>query len=283
MLSLVVGALAQSSGGNFQITSHVTASGAEPSNAGSFSVAGTTSETAAGPLLAAPQFTLHGGFWPTTLGSTAPPVPAILQFESTGANATEGCAAAEMTVKRTGGTTGAVTVDFATNDVTAQQRADYVVAAGTLTFAPGETSQTIPVLTTEDAYVEGTETLTITLSNPQGGSLGSPNFLTLQVLDNDTVNPPVVQPIDDPGTFVCQHYHDFLSRQPDPGGQAFWVGEITQCGSNQTCLNNKRIDVSNAFFFELEYQQTGAYVFRLYRAAFGNNQPFPNPGRLESD
>jgi hypothetical protein len=35
--------------------------------------------------------------------------------------------------------------------------------------------------------------------------------------------------------------------------------------------------VSNAFFFELEYQQTGAYVYRLYRAAFGNNQPFPVP------
>ena len=27
----------------------------------------------------------------------------------------------------------------------------------------------------------------------------------------------------------------------------------------------------------LEYQQTGSYVFRLYRAAFGNNQPSPNP------
>jgi hypothetical protein len=37
------------------------------------------------------------------------------------------------------------------------------------------------------------------------------------------------------------------------------------------------VDVSNAFFFELEFQQTGAYVYRLYRAAFGNNQPFPNP------
>src|SRR5207244_2280988 len=34
---------------------------------------------------------------------------------------------------------------------------------------------------------------------------------------------------------------------------------------------------SNAFFYELEFQQTGAYVYRLYREAFGNNQPFPNP------
>ncbi|HEV7396205.1 MAG TPA: hypothetical protein VGN86_06810, partial [Pyrinomonadaceae bacterium] len=29
--------------------------------------------------------------------------------------------------------------------------------------------------------------------------------------------------------------------------------------------------------YEQEFQQTGSYVYRLYRAAFGNNQPFPNP------
>ncbi|MDQ2922246.1 MAG: hypothetical protein M3R52_11650 [Acidobacteriota bacterium] len=46
---------------------------------------------------------------------------------------------------------------------------------------------------------------------------------------------------------------------------------------NQTCIRARRVDVSNAFFFEQEYQQTGSYVFRLYRAAFGNNQAFPNP------
>jgi hypothetical protein len=77
--------------------------------------------------------------------------------------------------------------------------------------------------------------------------------------------------------FVREHYNDFLSRQPDQVGFDFWSGQITQCGNNQTCLRNSRITVSNAFFYELEYQQTAAYVFRLYRAAFGNNQPFPNP------
>jgi phospholipase C len=84
-------------------------------------------------------------------------------------------------------------------------------------------------------------------------------------------------PIDDPGIFVRQQYLDFLSREPDASGLAYWTGQITQCGSSQTCIDNERIVVSNAFFFEQEYQQTGAYVFRLYRGAFGNNQPFPNP------
>jgi len=83
--------------------------------------------------------------------------------------------------------------------------------------------------------------------------------------------------IDDSDFFVNQHYVDFLNRFPDPGGFAFWNGNLTSCGADATCIFNKRIDVSNAFFFELEFQQTGAYVYRMYREAFGNTQPFPNP------
>ncbi|MDQ2855282.1 MAG: hypothetical protein M3R68_03050, partial [Acidobacteriota bacterium] len=67
------------------------------------------------------------------------------------------------------------------------------------------------------------------------------------------------------------------AREGDSGGLVFWTGTITGCGTNQTCINGKRIDVSNAFYYELEFQQTGSYVYRVYRAAFGNNQPFSNP------
>jgi hypothetical protein len=83
--------------------------------------------------------------------------------------------------------------------------------------------------------------------------------------------------IDEPWSFVRQHYRDFLNREPDTSGLVYWAGQILQCGSDPACVHNKRVDVSNAFFFELEFQQTGAYVYRLYRAAYGNAQPFPNP------
>jgi len=86
-----------------------------------------------------------------------------------------------------------------------------------------------------------------------------------------------LNPIDDARNFVHQHYLDFLNRQPDQGGWDYWTSQITQCEVDATCTHNKRVDVSNAFFYELEFQQTGAYVYRLYRAAFGNNQPFANP------
>jgi hypothetical protein len=85
--------------------------------------------------------------------------------------------------------------------------------------------------------------------------------------------------IDDSDFFTNQHYVDFLNRFPDTGGFNFWNSKFTNCAGNQACLNATRIDVSNQFFFVLEYQQTGAYVYRLYRAAFGNTQPFPVPSQ----
>src|SRR5262249_38277611 len=98
----------------------------------------------------------------------------------------------------------------------------------------------------------------------------------LTIIDNDT-SFPTNNPLEDPQYFVKTHYADFLSRVPDSDGLAFWASQITNCGSNQACIRAQRITVSNAFFYELEYQQTAAYVFRLYRLAYGNNQPFPNP------
>ena len=43
------------------------------------------------------------------------------------------------------------------------------------------------------------------------------------------------------------------------------------------CFHQRTISTSNAFFFEPEFQQTAGFVFRAYRAAYGNTQPFPNP------
>ncbi|GEM_PF-2096391 len=84
-------------------------------------------------------------------------------------------------------------------------------------------------------------------------------------------------PAEEADFFVRQAFFDFLSRVPDAGGFTFWTNEITQCQSDVECLRRKRVDVSNAFFYEQEFQQTAAYVLRLYRGAYGNDQPFPNP------
>lgn len=86
--------------------------------------------------------------------------------------------------------------------------------------------------------------------------------------------------IDDPQFFVAQHYRDFLNREPDASGLAFWVNEITSCGSDAQCIENKRVNVSAAFFLSIEFQETGYLVYKFYRAAYGNLPGAPVPVRF---
>ena len=87
--------------------------------------------------------------------------------------------------------------------------------------------------------------------------------------------------IDDPQFFVAQHYRDFLNREPDASGLAFWVNELTSCGNDLGCMQVKRINVSAAFFLAIEYQETGFLVYRFYKAAYGNIPGAPAPVRFE--
>jgi hypothetical protein len=87
--------------------------------------------------------------------------------------------------------------------------------------------------------------------------------------------------LDDSQFFVAQHYRDFLSREPDTSGLAFWTNEIEQCGTDAQCREVKRINVSAAFFLSIEFQNTGYLVYRLYKAAFGNPAGRPVPVRMQ--
>jgi hypothetical protein len=80
--------------------------------------------------------------------------------------------------------------------------------------------------------------------------------------------------INDAQFFVRQHYLDFLSRDPDPGGFDYWTSQITQCGSNDLCLKSQRIGVSASFFIEQEFQDTGSFVYRCYKASYGRPPTF---------
>jgi len=64
-----------------------------------------------------------------------------------------------------------VTVDWTTANGTAGP-ADYVVASGTLSFAPGETSKTITVQVKGDTTVEPTETYKVNLTHPTFAVIG---------------------------------------------------------------------------------------------------------------
>jgi hypothetical protein len=96
------------------------------------------------------------------------------------------------------------------------------------------------------------------------------NVLTQDLTWNLTINAPAGNPIDGTEFFVRQHYTDFLNRQPDAPGLAFWMNEITLCGNDANCIEVKRIHVSAAFYLSIEFQQTGYLVERLYKTAYGD-------------
>jgi hypothetical protein len=177
-------------------------------------------------------------------------------------------------VTRSGDASQPASVEYLARGGTASDRQDYTTASGTLRFAPGETEKTVEVLVTDDAYVEGNETASFDLSNPSGATLGIRPGATLLILDNDfTEGAP--NPSDSTFSFVRQHYHDFLNREADSRGLAFWINNIESCGADQQCRAVKRIDTSAAFFLSIEFQQTGYLVHRAYRAAFPPNATRP--------
>jgi glucose/arabinose dehydrogenase len=92
---------------------------------------------------------------------------------------------ATITVQRSGSTTTAATVQYATSNGTATAGSDYTATTGTLSFTAGETSKTFVVPIIDDTIGERNETLNLTLSNPTGGSLGTQQTALLTILDND--------------------------------------------------------------------------------------------------
>jgi hypothetical protein len=180
----------------------------------------------------------------------------------------------EITVSRSGETSGDASVRYSLSDGTASQTQDYTFSAGVLNFAPFETAKTFQVLITNDAYIEPPlETVNLSLTDPSGFVLGNQSSAVLTIVD--TANPPPsTNPIEDAGTFVDQHYDDFLGRAPDQAGLDYWTTQIEQCGTDQACIQARRIGVSAAFFVESEFQQSGGFVYRVIKSITGQRPAY---------
>jgi metallopeptidase family M12-like protein len=96
------------------------------------------------------------------------------------------------------------------------------------------------------------------------------NFINSNSACLSTAQPPAGNPIDQTDFFVRQHYSDFLGRTPDQPGLDFWSRQITDCGSDASCIEVRRVNVSASFFLSIEFQQTGYLIERAYKAAYGD-------------
>jgi hypothetical protein len=90
-----------------------------------------------------------------------------------------------------------VIVFFSTADGTATALEDYSTSSDMLSFAPGETSKTVAIATTEDGAVESDETFSLSLFNPTNVTL-SDSLGTATVSDDDTAPPPPPPPTEPP-------------------------------------------------------------------------------------
>jgi len=124
----------------------------------------------------------------TITENDTPPSAGTLQFSGPDFGVAENAGPAVITVSRTGGSDGAVAVDYASSDGSASAGNDFTVASGTLNFADGQVSDTFNVAILDDPVYEGDETLTLSLSNPtNSATLGNPASATLTINENDPV------------------------------------------------------------------------------------------------
>ena len=141
------------------------------------------SDPTGGAVIGSPQWAM------VTIVDNDPP-PAV-RFSLAGTAASEAVTASAVDVVLSAPSEKTVTVKYATANGTAVAGSDYVRTAGTLTFAPGETSKTIPVQIVNDTVGEQTQAFSIALSGPVNAVLGSPAKFAYTILDDDPA-PPIV-------------------------------------------------------------------------------------------
>lgn len=139
---------------------------------------------------------------------------------------------ATITVVRTGGAVGTVSVDFATSDgPNTQAGVNYTATNGTLSLAPNVTSASFTVPVSNDGVVDPTDAFyfNVTLSNPVNCSLVSPTVAQVNILDADTFNWPPGSL--DPGFVGSGMNGSVFALALDADGKILAGGNFTKVGS----------------------------------------------------
>jgi hypothetical protein len=151
--------------------------------------------------------------------------PGSLGFSASVYSVNEAAGTASISVNRSGGSNGAVSIRYQTVvGGTATAGVDYTAVDAILDFADGVTTRNFTIPITNDSEAEPTETINLLLSAPTGGAgLGS-STAVLNILDNDASPPSglVLNEIDvnPPGT---DNPFEYAELRGNPGGTLFGV------------------------------------------------------------
>ncbi|MEW6427768.1 MAG: choice-of-anchor D domain-containing protein [Thermodesulfobacteriota bacterium] len=123
--------------------------------------------------------------------AAAPASPGRLHFASAIFVGDENGGSVVTIVNRSGGASGAVTVDYSTGNGTALAGSDYTATSGTLSWADGDDAPktfTVPLI--NDTLPEGFETINLALTGTTGGAtLGGPAQAEIFIIESDAVEP----------------------------------------------------------------------------------------------
>lgn len=110
--------------------------------------------------------------------------PGSVQHAAPTASVQKTAATATLAVTRANGSTGPVSVDFATANGTAIAGTDFAATSGTLSWTDGDTApKTIAVPLLHNPTIAASKTLGVTLSNPLYGSLGATTMNTVTLTE----------------------------------------------------------------------------------------------------
>ena len=119
-----------------------------------------------------------------------PTNPGQIALETSVISVVEGAATVDVKVRRTGGSDGAVSVDYQTVAITAEDGDDYQGKSGVLQFADGETEKSIEIAILDNGIAEPYQTFSLTIDNVGGGAtLLAPRTATITIKDDDVVIP----------------------------------------------------------------------------------------------
>lgn len=136
-----------------------------------------------------------------TITDNEAPAPGSIDLGASAVSVQESDGTVVIQVTRSGGSDGAISVDYATGDGSAVSPGDYGANSGTLTWPAGDSSpRTITITLVNDTLPEGPEGFTLTLSNPQGGAvLGAATSTLITIGASDAVSPAAIPTLGDAG------------------------------------------------------------------------------------
>ncbi|MBI2269500.1 MAG: CSLREA domain-containing protein, partial [Bacteroidetes bacterium] len=133
-------------------------------------------------------------------------VPTI-QLDLTSSSGLEGTTSAGFLVDLSRLSSSDVTVNYTITGTASGAGVDYTLANGTLTISAGNTNGTLTAIVIDDATVEGSETIIVTLSGPVNATLGTNTVHTYTILNDDDSTPYTVNSANDVDDGTCDGTH----------------------------------------------------------------------------